>query len=73
MNPLMVEFKKPGGGSIYINANMISTVGKNMGDVRGSTLIAAGGMALIVDHTVEEAVELIRSATCSGLALDSMQ
>ena len=73
MYPLMVEFKKPDGGTLYVNANLISTVGKNMGDVRGQTLIAAGGMALIVDHTVEEAVELIRNATCSGIALDGMQ
>lgn len=73
MHPLMVEFRKPDGGAIFINANMISTVGKNMGDIRGQTLIAAGGMALIVDHTVEEAVALIREATCSGLALDNMQ
>ena len=73
MHPLMVEFRKPDGGPIFVNANLVSTIGKNMGDVRGQTLIAVGGMALIVDHTVEEAVAIIRRATGSGIALERMQ
>ena len=73
MLPILVQFRQPDGGAIYVNANLVSTIGKNRNDIRGQTVLAVGSIGLIVDHTVEEVVAMIRDATCSGIALDDMQ
>ena len=73
MLPVLIKLRQPDGGVIFVNANLVSTIGKNRADIRGQTVLAVGGIGLVVDHTIEEVVEMIRSATCSGVPLEDMQ